>query len=286
MVGEPKTPTVNKRQLGAELKRLRTGRGVLAAQAAAHLGCSETRLSRLETGKGRVAPRPDEIEKLCALYGVTDDFQIQRLLDMLTTTRQPGWWDPYREVLPSGLEVYFGLETDARAERVWEASLIHGLLQTPKYARAVLAAYPGKLSDIDDLVSVRTKRQELLTSSEIRDPLELWAVLDEMTIRRPVGGWPVMREQIEHLIDMAALPNITLQIVPARKGANPGLGGAFSILEFEENDPVVYVDSPAGNLYLEKRTTVREFATSFDLLRAMALDPEESTALLRDAAEE
>lgn len=285
-VEQPKTPTVNRRQLGAELRRLRNGRGLRAADAAAELGCSETRLSRMETGKGRVVPRPDEIERLCELYGVTDERQVQRLLGMLTTSRQPGWWDPYREVLPSGLEVYFGLETDARSERVWEPALIHGLLQTAAYAREILSAYPGtRLPDIDDLVSVRTKRQELLTS-ENREPLELWAILDEAAIRRPVGGWDVMKDQIRHLVEMAALPNVTLQIVETKKGAHPGLGGAFSILEFEENEPVVYVDSPAGNLYLEKKSAVREFAASFDLLRAMALDPNDSTALLRDAAEE
>ncbi|WP_229882443.1 helix-turn-helix domain-containing protein [Streptomyces alanosinicus] len=288
MATPPRTPTVNRRQLGAELRRLRKARGLLAADVATHLQCSETRISRMETGRGRVTPKPDEITKLCDLYGVTDERQVQALLSMLTDSEQPGWWDAHREVLPSGLEVLLGLETDARAERAWEPVLIHGLLQTPAYARAVLTAYPGnRPHDIEDLVSVRARRQELLSSApQDREPLELWAILDEQVIRWPVGGPEVMHEQIRHLVEVAARPNVTLQIVPIAKGAHSGLGGAFSLLEFEESDPVVYVDSPAGNLYLEKKPDVRRFTTMFDLLKAKALDPDESAALLQDAAEE
>lgn len=289
MTPQPRTPTVNRRQLGAELRRLRQAKGLLVADVAAHLGCSQTRVSRLETGKGRVTAKPDEIVKLCELYGVTDERQVQMLLSMGTDSKQPGWWDAHREVLPSGLEVLLDLETGARAERGWEPNVVHGLLQTPAYARAVLAAHPGnRPGDIEDLVAVREKRQELL-SPELGDrpePLELWAVLDEQVIRRPVGGPDVMREQIQHLVDMAARPNVTLQIVPIAKGAHPGLGGAFSLLEFEETDPVVYVDAPAGNLYLEKKPDVRRFTAMFDLLKAKALDPDESAALLQNAAEE
>ncbi|MDW8804365.1 helix-turn-helix transcriptional regulator [Streptomyces scabiei] len=284
---QARTPTVNRRQLGAELRRLRTARGLRIEDVAKHLGCSETRVSRLETGKGRVVPRRDEIEKLCQLFQITDERQIEMLLSMLSNSREPGWWDAYREVLPSGLEALLGLETDSRAELAWEPVLVHGLLQTPDYARAVLSAHPSnRLHDIDDLVAVRTNRQSLLTTPQHRDPLELWAILDEHVIRRPVGGPEVMRGQLRHLVAMAALPNVTLQIVPVAKGAHPGLSGAFSILEFEESPTVVYADTPAGNLYVEKKHDVRQFITSFDLLKAKALDPEESTALLQAAAEE
>ncbi|WP_438297870.1 helix-turn-helix domain-containing protein [Streptomyces sp. HUAS TT7] len=284
---EPKTPTVNRRQLGAELRRLRTLKNLTIEDVAAHLGTSSTRMSRMETGKGRVVPKPQEIEALCELYGVQDERQVQMLIGMLSDSRQPGWWDQYREVLPSGLEVYFGLETDALAERAWETVLVHGLLQTPDYAREIIRASPSTpAADIDDMVAVRTKRQELLTRSSGRSPLEFWAILDEAAIRRPVGGAEVMRAQLLHLIEAQAWPNVTLQIVPASKGAHPGLGGAFSMLEFEAEPPVVYIDSPAGNLYLEKKADVRKFTSTFDLLRAMALDPEETVAFLRDAAKE
>ncbi|MEV6672883.1 DUF5753 domain-containing protein [Streptomyces sp. NPDC051162] len=126
--------------------------------------------------------------------------------------------------------------------------------------------------------------QKLLTRDG--QPLDLWAVLDEAVIRRPVGGAAVMRDQLHHLVRTADMSNVTIQVVPIRKGGHPGLGGAFSVLEFEEDDPVVYVDSPAGNLYLEKRTDVRRFTGTFDLLRATALAPDESLALISRAAEE
>lgn len=277
----------NRRQLGAELARLRRARGLKAADVAARLGCSETRISRLENATGRVRLKDSEVTALCDLFGISDPQQVQALRNLASDAVQSSaWWDGYREVLPSGLEPLLGFETDATAERAWEPTLVHGLLQTPAYAREILAAWPSnRLLDLDDLVKVRETRAELLIRQD-RAPLELWAILDETVIRRPIGDAGVMREQIGHLIEVAALPNVTLQIMPIAKGAHPGLGGAFSILEFDEQSPVVYVDSPAGNLFLDRKHEVRKFTTSLDLLRARALDPDDSAALLRDAARE
>jgi transcriptional regulator with XRE-family HTH domain len=281
-------PTVHRRQLGSELRRLRKGAGLALEQVARELDCSQTRVSRIETARGRTKPKPEEIRKLCELYSVTDERKVRMLLDMLTNSQQEGWWESYEDVLPSGLEVYVGLESDARAELAWEPSLVHGLLQTEDYARAILSAGPGnRPQDIDALVALRMDRQKLLKPDQPDDaPLELWAVLDEAVIRRPVGGAQVMKAQLTSLVESARQPNIDIQVVPSHKGAHPGLIGAFSVLEFEEDDPVIYVDSPAGNLYLEKRQVVRRFQKRYDTLRALALDPEETAALLQQAAEE
>jgi hypothetical protein len=223
---------------------------------------------------------------MCELYGVQDEKKIEMLLDILTSLQRRGWWEAYEEVLPSGLEVYVGLEADARAERAWEPLLIHGLLQTPEYARAILqATRTHRPTDVDDLIKLRAERQQKVLMRE-DSPLDLWVVLDEGAIRRPVGGVDVMQEQLQHLRAASDLPNVTVQIFPFAKGSHPGLGGAFSLLEFEADPPVTYVDSPAGNLYLEKERDVRRFVQSFDLLRASALDPDESTALIERAAEE
>jgi hypothetical protein len=110
--------------------------------------------------------------------------------------------------------------------------------------------------------------------------------LDESIIGRPVGGPDVMRNQIGHLIEMAALPNVTLQIVPRDKGAHPGMSGAFTLFDFEAEPPMAYIDSQAGNLYLEKPSEVRRLAAAFDLLRALARDPHESVAMLENAIKE
>jgi transcriptional regulator with XRE-family HTH domain len=282
---QPSSPTVHRRQLGSELRRLRKAAGLGIEQVAKELGCSQTRVSRIETGRGRATARPADVAKLCELYDVTDEQQIGMLLEMLTNSQKRGWWASYDDVLPSGLEVYVGLESDARAERAWEPLLVHGLLQTADYARAVLqSGGTHRTHDIDSLVQVRMERQKLLTRSG--SPLELWAIMDEAVIRRPLGGPGTMRAQLRHLMEVSAMPNVVMQVIPNRKGGHPGLGGAFSLLEFEEDDPVVYVDCPAGNLYLEKKADLRRFATAFDLLRATALDPDESTALIQRASEE
>ena len=279
-------PTVHRRQLGAELRRLREAAGLRAEDAAKALGCSHTRISRIETGKGGAVAKASDVQALCELYGVKDDRQVEMLLGMLSAVaQQRGWWEDFEAVLPSGLEVYVGLETDARTERAWEPLLVHGLLQTPDYARALIqAARLHRPGDIDDLVRLRTTRKTLLTREH--DPLELWAILDEAVLHRPVGGTEIMHTQIEHLREMAEIPTITIQVFPFGKGAHPGLSGAFSLLEFDTDPPVVYVDSPAGNLYLEKQRDVRRFVQTFDLLRAAALDPDESTAQLERAAKE
>ncbi|MFD3923083.1 helix-turn-helix domain-containing protein [Streptomyces sp. NPDC058595] len=289
----PEPAPASRRQLGAELARLRTARGILLKDVAAHLGTSPTRAGRMESGKGRVTPRTDEIVKLCELYGVTDEHQVQKLVGMVPTSMAPGWWEPYRDSLPAGLDVYFGLELSATSERAWEPVLVHGLLQTPDYARAVVKAGPAvRPSEVEDLVDIRAKRQAaVLTESATRTPLNLWAILDEAVVTRPVGGPEVMRAQLRHLIDVAELPHVTLQIVPIKKGAHPGLGGSFSILDFAGAEPpaeppVVYVDSHAGNSYLEKPSDVRTFTAAFDLLIAAAADPTDSTAILHRAAKE
>lgn len=281
----PHGPVIHRRQLGAELRRLRDGAAVSLADAAQALGCSPAKVSRIETGRGNAVARAEDVRRLCRLYGVTDDGQVGVLLDMLRVSQQPGWWEAYEAVLPSGLEVYVGLEGDARAERAWEPQLVHGLLQTPRYARAVFSAWrTNRPYDIDDLVEVRTRRQRLLTRDP--EPLELQAILDEAVLRRPVGGPEVMGEQLTHLIAMAGLPNITIQVVPVRAGAHPGLGGAFSILEFDDDEPFAYVETPAGNVYVEKKNDVRRFTATFGLLAAIALAPGDSVALISGIAKE
>ncbi|MFE3125476.1 helix-turn-helix domain-containing protein [Streptomyces hydrogenans] len=264
------------------MKRLRLGKGLKTEQVAAHLGTSTTRISRMETGNGRVAVRPREVEALCDLYDVHDERQRAALLSMFVAAQQPGWWDRYRDVLPSGLEVLLELENGAERELAFELTLIHGLLQTPEYTRAILESSPSvRREDINDSVALRQRRQERVTRTQ--GPLTVWIILDESAVRRPVGGDDVNLRQRQHLADLAELPNVTLQVIEERKGAHPGMAGPFSVFEFEAQSPVVYVDSPAGNLYLEKRADVRKFGATFDLLRASALDPADTIALLRRA---
>jgi hypothetical protein len=200
--------------------------------------------------------------------------------------QQQGWWTHYGEVLPSGMATYAGLEADARVLRSYEPTFVHGLLQTEEYARAVIAAVrPNEPSEVDQLVRFRKERQELLTREP--DPLELWVVMEESVLQRPVGGKETMAAQLEHLIEATALPNVTIQVMPTAKGAHAALAGTFSLMEFEPRMPtVVYINSIAGNVYLERERDVRTFIQTFDLVRAAAPDPQDTPATLERIARE
>ncbi|MFF4271774.1 helix-turn-helix domain-containing protein [Streptomyces sp. NPDC001536] len=271
-------PTVRRRQLGAELRRLREQAGRRIEDVATHLECSMSKISRVETGQAPIKAR--DVRDLLEWYGVADPLRIETVMQIHKDAQQQGWWAHYGDVLPSGMATYAGLEADARVLRSYESMVVHGLLQTEDYARAVIAPLPyNQPHETDQLVRFRKERQALLTRQP--DPLELWVVLEESALRRPVGGKDVMTAQLKYLAEAAAMPNVTLQIMPLAKGAHAALSGAFSLLEFEPHTPtVVYVNSMAGNVYLEKERDVRTFIQTFDLLRAAAPDPQEALDLL------
>lgn len=271
-------PTVRRRQLGSELRRLREHAGMRIEDVAAHLECSMSKISRVETGQAPIKAR--DVRDLLQWYGVTDPVRIETVMQIHKDAQQQGWWAHYAEVLPSGMATYAGLEADARVLRSYEPTFVHGLLQTEDYAHAVIGAVrPNEPQEVDQLVRFRKERQALLTREP--DPLELWLVLEESALRRPVGGTAVMTAQLEYLIEASALPNVTIQIMPTTKGAHAALAGMFSLLEFETHAPtVVYVNSIAGNVYLEKERDVRTFIQTFDLVRAAAPDPQDTPATL------
>lgn len=278
-------PTVRRRRLGAELRRLRDSAGYKLEEVAGMLGVAPSTLSRIETGK---APTKSAyLSQLLELYQVTDAGQRQILVDMAREGHRKGWWAAYDDVLPSGLGVYVGLEAEASGLRSYEIGVVHGLLQTTDYARAILrASAPRHTTDqIERLVDLRMERQRRLDDNP---PLDLWVIHDEAVIRRTVGGPVVMRHQLAHLLVAAGLPGVTLQVLPFDTGAHAGHDGPFSIVEFHDrsDSEVVYVESTAGPIYLEKDREVRASAEVFDRLRAAALPPEASLDLISKAARE
>jgi transcriptional regulator with XRE-family HTH domain len=278
-------PTVRRRRLGTELRKLRESNGYKLEEVAAQLGVAPSTLSRIETGK---APTKSAyLGQMLEMYGVVDQAQRQVLVDMAREGHRKGWWAAYDDVLPSGFDIYVGLEAETAAIRGYEISVVHGLLQTPQYARAVLSEmFPRHtVAQIDRLVDLRIQRQQRFDDDP---PLELWAILDEAVVRRPVGGQPVMHGQLEHLLKMAARPGLTLQVLPFSCGAHAGHGGPFSILEFPNrtDSEVAYVESIAGYIYLEKDREVRLRVEAFDRLRAAALAPGASLELIARLAHE
>lgn len=278
-------PTVRRRRLGTELRKLRESTGFKLEEVAGQLGVAPSTLSRIETGK---APTKSAyLNQMLEMYGVVEQGQRQVLIDMAREGHRKGWWAAYEDVLPSGFDIYVGLEAEAVAVRGYEISVLPGMLQTPDYARAVLREVLPRhgAEQIDRLVDLRMERQRRLYDDP---PLEVWAILDEAVIRRPIGGRQVMRAQLDRLLEMESRPSITVQVLPFDCGAHAGHTGPFSILDFPDrtDSEIAYVESVAGILYLEKDRDVRARAEAFDRLRASALAPAASVELIAQAAQE
>jgi len=277
-------PTLRGRRLATELMRRREASGLSREEAARQLEWSTSTVFRIETGRSR--PQPGNVRVLLDLYGVTGP-ERDGLIQLARDARQPGWWHSFRDVLPNPYEVYIGLETGASSIRNFEPVVVPGLIQTEDYARAMFRNGPRELDreEVERRVEVRMARQQVLARA---DRPRLWSVIDEAVIRRVVGGAEVMRGQLRHLVDCAEQGKTTIQVVPFRAGAHAGTTGPFVILEFlEPTDPaVVYVETLAGDIYLEERADVNRYILAFDRLLAAALHPDDSVRLIEQAAQD
>jgi transcriptional regulator with XRE-family HTH domain len=276
----PLGPTVRRRRLGAELRRLREAHSLKLEEVAERLGLAPSTLSRIETGKA-----PTKSAYLSALldqYQVDDPGVRKVLVDMAREGHRKGWWSIYDDVLPSGFDIYVGLEAEASGLRSYETDVVHGLLQTTDYALAVLRELRPRDTEeqLQRVVDLRMRRQRLLDQDP---PLDLWLILDEGAIRRNVGGSAVMRRQLEQLVQASRWSNVTLQILSFASGAHAGLTGPFAILEFPErtDSDVAYTESVGGMIYLEKDREVRACVEAFDRMRAAALSPAASVDLIQ-----
>jgi transcriptional regulator with XRE-family HTH domain len=276
-------PTVRRRRLGSELRRLREARSIKLEEVAEQLGLAASTLSRIETGKAPT--RTSYLHAMLDMYGVSDPAQRQALVDMAREGHRKGWWAAWERVLPTGFDVYVGLEAEASSLRAFESLVVHGLLQTEEYARSVMTTVRRKLGpeEIEALVALRMQRQDAILRAE---PLDLWLILDEAVIRRTMGPPDLMHRQLLHLAEASLWPNVTLQVLPFCSGPHPSLNGPFCIIEFPERfDPdVVYAEGVHGHAYLERERDVRSCAEAFDLLRAAALSPADSTELISGLA--
>ncbi|KAB8164294.1 helix-turn-helix domain-containing protein [Streptomyces sp. 3MP-14] len=278
-------PTVRRRRLGQELRRLREDRGMTAEEVADRLLVSQSKISRLENGRRSISPR--DVRDLCGVYEVEDAKLVDSLMQMAKESRQQGWWHAFAELSPS-YSVYIGLETDASSLRVYEPQVVPGLLQTPAYAGAVISgALPEVGQDeVASRVQVRLRRQQRIW--EDRTPLRLWAVVDESALRRAVGGPATMAEQLRRLEECSRLPHVTLQVMPFSAGAHPGVNGQYTIMEFSEaaDTTVIYLEGGTNDLYLEKPHDVQHYSIMYEHLRAQAYSPEQTRRFVLQLAEE
>lgn len=297
-MSEVRSPTLRRRELGARLRSMRLEHGLTVEQVAEQLLCSPSKVSRMETGQRAATLR--DVRDLCGIYGVTDQAEITRLMDLAREGKQQAWWQPYDL---DYFATYVDLEQAATGLSYYHTTVVPGLLQTVDYARAMfawslptgqlgahLAEHPQDRRDNlieytperrDQLIDVRVRRQRQLLT---RDPApDLVAVLDEAVLHRVVGGPAIMGAQLRHLVEASARSNLALQVIPFGLGAHPAMDNIFTILEFEGAAPsIVYVEGLMGWLYLEREQEVARYGQVLEHLRSVALSPQETTELIKE----
>jgi hypothetical protein len=277
-----RSPIVAKRWLGLQMRRRRLAAGISPKDAATALRTVVAKIAYTENGTHAFKPR-DLTEVLFPLYGVADEDQAA-LLAACRHSRDRGWWQAYdEEVLPDWARRYIGLEQGATTLRSWVALYPHGLVQTRGYAESLMRNdFAPRLEDdeIEARIELRLERQDALGRRP--RPLEAHFIVDEAILHRVVGGPGVIGAQLDHLAEVAARPNVTIQVVPFAHGTHPEASGGFSILTFgDEDDPgVVYIEGRANGDYLDDPAEVEDHATVFEQLCLLALPPRESTALI------
>jgi transcriptional regulator with XRE-family HTH domain len=279
------SPTLRRRELAAQLRRLRRQSGLTVEQVAERLLASTAKISRLETGQRGASLR--DVRDLCDIYGV-DDATRERLMSLARQSKERSWWQEVDPHLPAQYSTYIGLEEAASSIKEFESGLVPGLLQIEEYARHMIRdSWIPKLRPdvVEQRVEARLKRQAVLTQER---GLRFWVVMDEAALHRQVGGPQVMSKQLKRLLTDAELPTLTLQVLPYDVGAYPGLNSTFILLEFAEAgmSSVVYVESMIGQMFLERPHDVERYSQTFDHLRAMALSPAASTGLIASLSQE
>ncbi|MEU8268665.1 helix-turn-helix transcriptional regulator [Sphaerisporangium sp. NPDC049002] len=273
------SPTVKRRRLSAALRQLRIESGLTAAEAAKQLDWDPSKITRMERDEWK-RPAPHDIRGLLDLYGVTDERRREALLTLARESRQRGWWADYQDVFRSSLPDF---EAGASMIRTYEAVVIPGLLQTAAYMMAIFRG--GQVLNeavFERHVQARLARQEILKR---QDPPTLVAVIDEAALLKMIGGPDVMRDQIQHLVEMAGRPNITVQVLPNSVGAHPALDGPFVILDFPSpDDPsLVHLATLTDSLWLETPEEIRRYTLIYSQAQASALSPDESVRHLSES---
>lgn len=272
------SPTVKRRRIAAELRRLRAHSGMSAEEAGKHVGLSKSAISRIENAES--TPQVATAAALMRLYGVAES-DIEQIGEVVRQARRRGWWQRWNDVLPDWFDTYVGLESEASHISEYEPQLVPGLLQTADYARAVIRAeHPNATAEeIERRVELRLHRQQ------VEDPPNLWMVLDEAVLHRIVGGRDIMRAQLKRVLDIAVQPGNDIQVLSFEAGEHGSMGSAFFILRFPDphDTPCVYLETRAGSLYLEEVDEVQQYTTLFDHLRATAVGVRRSEEMISAA---
>ena len=277
-------PTARRMILGSQLRRLREEAGITRQQAGYNIRGSESKISRLELG--RVGFKERDVTDLLTMYGVEDPAERQTFLDMVKQSNEPGWWRRFGDTMPNWFTDLVGLEEAAARIQIWEPLYVSGLLQIEEYARAIFSHGRSEMVDerVDQLVALRMRRQKMFSRP---DAPRVWMVLDESVLYRPIGGVKVLKKQIEYLLEMSALPHVSVQILPFTRS---GLSAehAFSLMRFGEPElpNIAYVEYLTGAHYIEKREEIEKYSRALDMLAVDAETPERSRGMLAKRRQE
>jgi transcriptional regulator with XRE-family HTH domain len=273
-VPEVHSPALRRRELGALLRALRNRKNLTVEQVAEALLCSPSKVSRMETGQGSATAR--DVRDLCNLYEVTDEAERDRMMTLAREGKGPARWQRYELAYAT----YAELESEALAISAFQSSVVHGLLHTADYARAQHENSMPRLSPdaINLQIEAKLARQRILTQA---DPPSFDVVLDEAALRRLVGGRQVMAAQLAKILDMSALPNVKVQILPFELGAHPALEANFTILRLPQPAPgVVFAEGMIGSTYLDRPEDLKRYHDVFNKLQSISLSPKDSSNLI------
>ncbi|WP_410627251.1 helix-turn-helix domain-containing protein [Amycolatopsis sp. cmx-8-4] len=277
-------PTARRMILGSQLRRLREEAGITRQQAGYNIRGSESKISRLELG--RVGFKERDVTDLLTMYGVEESTERQTFLDMVKQSNEPGWWRRFGETMPNWFTDLVGLEEAAARIQIWEPLYVSGLLQIEGYARAIFSHGRPEMADdrVDQLVALRMRRQKMFSRP---DAPRVWMVLDESVLHRPIGGVKVLKRQIEYLLEMSALPHVSVQVLPYSRS---GLSAehAFSLMRFGEPElpNIAYVEYLTGAHYIEKREEIEKYSRALDMLAVDAETPDRSRSMLAKRRQE
>lgn len=261
--------------IGHDLRISREKAGMKQAEAAKVLGCNQPKINYLETGKTQ--QKPDETTALLRAYGA-DVEHVDRIASLAGQADRTTWWAPFSDVLPDWFRTFIGLEGLANKQFVYRTRTIPGQMQTENYATAVLeGGLQIALMDVPQVVASRMARQRLVDDDH---PLEIVAVIEEAVLDRPVGGPVVMREQLQHLLDLTRLGNVELHVMPTRMAIHAGINDEFMLLDFETAQSIGYLEFAAGALYVQDHDQVRLYEMMADRMIAAALSTAESIDLI------
>jgi transcriptional regulator with XRE-family HTH domain len=274
-----RSPAVRRRRLGIELRELREAAELTIEQVAGRLEVSDSKISRIENGQVSATPR--DVRDMATLYGVVGQ-RLENLMQLARETREKPWWHQYNDILN-----FAEYEAEASALLFFSPFILPGLLQTPDYARTIIVAIRSDLppEKVERRVEFRMRRQELLSGD---NPPQLWTIIDEALLHRTIGDQKIMSEQLKHLVELAKLPTVTLQVLPFTVGEHAGLDGPFVIIRFREptDHDMVYFEHSGREHYLDDPDVVSLHASMFDHIRAAALKPDASLKLMQARVEE